>query len=272
MPAAKIMGAMADRFPDEPPWVRELERFQAKLRRYLEPLRRQVDETHEQLVRTIQASLPDLRELARDTLARATPDNWREFGASRLEELAELTAGGLAVVWVPRHSIVAELLDAQPHERDAVLIDHRDAILVDLDAALREIPGDELADLVSVASEAVAAAYGGYPRAAQALTGAILTNLINVALDFARFNVARERFRQEHWTDVGLIAVRHTALLHCLASSLEHTDYAAPGFNRHSTAGHAAMVDQYTDANCLRGLLLLVGLLREFSIEPTDHS
>jgi hypothetical protein len=63
--------------------------------------------------------------------------------------------------------------------------------------------------------------------------------------------------------------LRETALLHCLANVIEHTDYAKYGFNRHATAGHDAMFEQYDEANCLRGLLLLVELLREFSTRPT---
>jgi hypothetical protein len=60
--------------------------------------------------------------------------------------------------------------------------------------------------------------------------------------------------------------LRQTALLHCLANVIEHTRYAKHGFNRHATAGHHDMFEQYDEANCLRGLLLLIGLLREFSL------
>jgi hypothetical protein len=104
--------------------------------------------------------------------------------------------------------------------------------------------------------------------AAQALVGATLTHLVNAVFGFPRFDTARNRLQRDDPENVGLAALRLTALLHCLAAAIEHTKYAQPGFNRHSTAGHDAMFAQYSATNCLRGLLLLVGLLRELSLDP----
>jgi hypothetical protein len=67
---------------------------------------------------------------------------------------------------------------------------------------------------------------------------------------------------------VGLALLRRNVLFHCFACTIEHTDYARYWFNRHATA-HPVTNEHYNEANCLRGLLLLVSLLREFSLQSS---
>ncbi|MGO9974509.1 MAG: hypothetical protein ACLP01_17245 [Solirubrobacteraceae bacterium] len=210
-------------------------------------------------------------EQARVALRSAMPDNWQQFGIEELRGLIELTAEhGVAVVWAPRGEVVAELLEASTdEERDRILVSHRSEILEDLTAAVAETDSSALEGPVRAAGQAVDAARAGIDMAAQSLVGSTLTNFVNDQLGHERFDKARTQFRRHDPTEVALDLLRETALLHCLANAIEHTEHAKYGFNRHATARHDDMFEQYDEANCLRGLLLLVGLLREFSRRPT---
>ena len=272
--------------------VREAMRVQADLARRLEPVLRQAREAQTRFLQSEQmrqlqqvqraiAERPDIQEAierlaqfgeqARIALRNAMPENWQQFGVEQLRGLIELTAEhGVAVVWVPRGEVVAELLAASTdEERDRLLISHRSEILEDLAAVIAETDSSALQGPLRAASQAVDAARTGIDMAAQSLVGSTLTHFVNDELGHQRFDKARTHLRRRDPNEVALDLLRETALLHCLANVIEHTTHARYGFNRHATAGHDDMFEQYDEANCLRGLLLLVALLREFSIRAT---
>ncbi len=273
----------------ERPELQAALQMQADLTRKLEPLVRRAREAQARLLTSEQreqlervqraiASRPEVldaleqvrefAERARAELLDALPANWQPLGIDRLEDLIELTTErGVAVVWAPRSEIVAKLLEAgTDSERDEILAAHRNEVVDDLAGVVAGIDSVALDGPVRAAADAIAAAREGHDMPAQSLVGSTLTHFINIELGHARFDVARTEIRR---SDPGKFAVhllRQTALLHCLANAIEHTNHAKYGFNRHATAGHDQMFDQYGEANCLRGLLLLVGLLREFSL------
>ena len=272
--------------------VREAMRMQADLTRQLEPVLRQAREAQARFLQSEQmrqlqevqraiAQRPDIQEAierlvqfgeqARVALRNAMPDNWKELGVEHLQGLIELTAEhGVAVVWVPRGEVVVELLQASTdEERDRILVSHRSEILEDLTAVVAETDSSALEGPVRAAGQAVDAARAGIDMAAQSLVGSTLTHFVNDELGHERFDEARTRLRRHDPNEVALDLLRETALLRCLANAIEHTKHSKYGFNRHATAGHDDMFEQYDEANCLRGLLLLIGLLREFSMRPT---
>lgn len=274
------------------PAIQEAIRVQADLARRLEPVIRQARQAHVGLLRSEQmrqlqevqraiARRPDIQEAverlvrlsehARVALLDTMPDNWQQRGVEKLRDLIELTAEhGVAVVWAPRGEIVAELLEAgTDEERDAALVSHRADILEDLAIVIDETDPGALEGPLQAAAQAVDAARAGLDMEAQSLVGSTLTHFVNCELGHERFDQARTELRRQSPTEVALDLLRETALLHCLANAIEHTKHAKYGFNRHATAGHDQMFAQYDATNCLRGLLLLVGLLREFSLRPT---
>jgi hypothetical protein len=283
----RIQGEIA-----QSPAVREAMRVQVDLTRRLEPVLRQAREAQARFLQSEQmrqvqevqraiAQRPDIQEAierlvefgeqARVALRDAMPNNWQELGVEELPGLIELTAEhGVAVVWAPRGEVVAELLAARTDEgRDRILVSHRSEILEDLTAVVAETNSSALEGPVRAAGQAVDAARAGIGMAAQSLVGSTLTNFVNHELGHERFDMARTQLRRQDPDEVALDLLRETALLHCLANAIEHTSHAKYGFNRHATAGHGDMFEQYDEATCLRGLLLLVGLLREFSTRPT---
>ena len=274
------------------PAVREAMRVQADLTRQLEPVLRRAREAQARFLQSEQmrqlqevqraiAQRPDIQEAierlvqfgeqAKLALRNAMPDNWQQFGLEDLHRLIELTAeNAVAVVWAPRGDVVAELLEASTdEERDRILIGHRSEILEDLTAVVAETDPSALGGPVRAAGQAVDAARAGIDMAAQSLVGSTLTHFVNDKLGHERFDQARTQLRRHDPNEVALDLLRETALLHCLANAIEHTKHAKYGFNRHATAGHHDMFEHYDEANCLRGLLLLVGLVREFSMRPT---
>jgi hypothetical protein len=274
------------------PAIREAMRVQAELTRRLEPIVRQAREAQARFLQSDQmrqllevqraiAQRPDIQEAierlaqvaeqAQVVLRNAMPDNWQQLGVERLPDLIELTAEqGVAVVWVPRGEIVAELLDASTdEERDRILVTDRRKILEDLNAVIAETDSSAIEGPVRAGVQAIEAARAGIDMAERSLVGSTLTHFVNDELGHERFDKARTDLRRHDSDEVALDLLRETALLHCLANAIEHTKHARYGFNRHATAGHDNMFEQYDEANCLRGLLLLVGLLREFSMRPT---
>jgi hypothetical protein len=210
---------------------------------------------------------------ARAELRHETPENWQEFiDTAALDELIELTVKhSVAVLWVPRAAIVLELLQAESDaERDRILVEREAQILDDVESILATISRPELADPARAAREAAAAARDGHHMAAQTLVGSTVTHLVNVRLGHKRFSVARDVIRKDEPDAVALRLLRRTTLLHGLANAIEHTDHACVGFNRNSTAGHEGLFEQCTQANCVRGLLLLAGLIKDFDVRPPN--
>jgi hypothetical protein len=294
---------MADERPEpeeqpEHPMLREIKRWQATAGGQLAQVSSQLGPIVEQL-REAQAKfvggeyarqvhrlskavhvLPEITELlerlqevsaaVRIELREAMPDNWEEVEGLPLVDLVDLVLrDGIAVVWVPRAEIVHELLLASTDaERDAILVARESDILDDLDVVLANIGEPTVAASARAAAEAISTARGGHHMAAQTLVASTVTHIVQRDLGHPRFDIARTKLREDDPEEIALTLLRRTLVYHCLANAIEHTKHARVGFNRNATAGHEGMFEQCTPANCLRSLLLLVGLLRESCTGP----
>jgi hypothetical protein len=214
-----------------------------------------------------QETMAQFAEAMQRQLEEALPANWRGMSARDISRALDMAlASGVSVVWVPRADIVRALLDA-PNDtaREAVLIERTGDVLDDLAVTLAEATHPELGHIRKMAAEAIAACVDGHFAPGQSHAAAALSGAVHDYFGEERFNRARERFEKDHPDDVELALLRMTTLLRVLARALQHTDYAAPGFNRHASL-HGRSPEQHNQANALAALLLLVGLLRELHV------
>lgn len=202
---------------------------------------------------------------AKRFLRRVLPANWLEMRIG-LQDAARRTMAetGICLAWVPRPDVIAAIVAAKSQEeRDRALVSNEAEILADLAAALAEAKSQELMDLAESAQQAVAAYRAGLRRPAQALAGAAITTVLADHFGEKNFAEARRRLTPRAPAAVDLRVARRAMLEWCLlaAIALSYSE-PPPGFNRHLTV-HRVGTKQYTDANALAGLMLLVGLLRE---------
>jgi len=177
-------------------------------------------------------------EQARKMLLAAYPPNWRHL------ELEEVVAAfdvmiehGLNVAWVPRASIVRELIGAADVAgRDTVLIDREKEILDDVEASLSETTSSELVGSVDALREAVESCRDGRHRASQALATVTLGAIVHDTLGELKFADARRRYEALDPEEVPFVEAREAAVLRCIARALQRTDVSGPGFNRHAAA------------------------------------
>jgi hypothetical protein len=203
-------------------------------------------------------------EALRERLIEAYPPNWRDLTFEEVEETVGLMLDhGLSLAWVPREAVVRELLTAPDvAARDAVLVAREVEIVEDVEASLVAVELPELSPPVDALREAVATFRSGHHRASQALVAVTLGTLIHDTFGEAKFADARRRFEALDPDEVPFDEARTAAVLRCIARSLQNTDVAGPGFNRHAAA-HRLSADQYTRPNAIASLMLVAALLRE---------
>lgn len=203
-------------------------------------------------------------ETARRRLLAHFPDNWEGLESHQLIAATRLgSQSGINVLWVPRVEVIRQLLAVEDRERDSVLVAAEVDIFDDFAAQLREVAHPGLDHVPKLAAEAIAAHRDGHHAPAQALAAAALSRVVHANFGYKRFADARIRFeRDDPLHGVELPLFRISALMQTFGRALHHTDHAAPGFNRHAST-HAIAEDQYTEANSIAAMLLLVGLLRE---------
>jgi hypothetical protein len=200
----------------------------------------------------------------------ALPPNWREFEkVDRVTEILDfMEETGWSLAWVPRPSVVEDLLAA----RDAAacgqaLLAHEVEVLEDLDLCLAEVTDEDLAETVNAASEAVGSYRDGRVLAAQALATCLFTTLIHVNLEHETFGKARAAFTEDDPMHVSIGRFRLVAILRSAGRAIEKYK-GRPGegvptiFNRHAST-HRVGAIQYTRVNSLTSLMLVASLLRE---------
>jgi len=107
-------------------------------------------------------------------LRRGQPPNWDDLGDGvKLSTLLAITDAGLPTAWVPRASVLNELIDADEADRPAVFADRRSEVIEDCRTVLYDLTSPELVDLVELLHEALDVAHDGRLGAAQALAASI---------------------------------------------------------------------------------------------------
>ncbi len=204
---------------------------------------------------------------ALDRAREALPPNWD--GLSHYESLGEIAKDdGIPVVWVPRASILADLVAAPDRgERVKILFTRQGEIAEDCRSALSEVTDPDLAPRVPQALEAVEAVLAGFPQAAQALAVAVSESLLTEYIANGRSYGALATDVAVDTEELTIADVRSTfALLpvHRFYTPWRpNTGVPAPGeLSRHVTVHHAR-ADHLTTENSLIAIMLLSSLLRD---------
>ena len=206
----------------------------------------------------------------RRALRGGQPPNWDELGDRvRLSTLLEITEAGLPTAWVPRASVLVELLEADEADRPGVFADRRSEIVEDCKTVLNDITSSELAELVELLNEALDVAHDGRMAAAQALAASIFDTILRKTFpqQSGRYYAKVKAEIADRHEDASLAEMRwgfvHLPALIVLTDFWEHKGDTIPTkFNRHASA-HAVGRAQYTPANAVIGLALATSLVRE---------
>lgn len=195
--------------------------------------------------------------------AENAPDNWTALEDEWLDIFDVIEGTGLCVVWAPDDAVVREIISAENAED--CLVQNRDRVLDAVESVLERAQGVPIAghaDACEFAEEAVASARHGSPLAAQAVAACGFATVLNISHGI-NFKTARTRFE----TDLGDTTVgtmRASAIRFCSHQALaQYTPGGPPpnAYARHAT--HHGARANFSEANALSALLLLVAWLRE---------
>ncbi len=192
------------------------------------------------------------------------PPNWPEsMDFDRLEEVIQ--DDGLPLVWVPRSSIVSQVLDAPDRVSGVkVLLAHRTEVIEDCREVLSTITTPTYGDKVALTVQAADAFADGHAGAAQALAVVVVESATRRAIN-------ENSTRVKHWVRFDLDAIpyvelRLRAALAPLVSFYEEWNDKAPtprpdALSRHVTC-HWAEPQHLTEGNALVAVLLATSILR----------
>jgi len=205
-----------------------------------------------------------LHEWAEELRKRWWPPNW-PFDVPDFDVLNEiLNDDGIPLVWVPRATIVARLFSATDRsQRISVLMQERDAVIVDCQAIACEIGHRRLDGAQPLAQAAVAALASGHHEAAQALSVVVAESALKMALAKSYSMISHEVRIDAR--EVGIRTLRYRAALAPVARF--YTPYYASinekpdALSRHVSV-HFAEADHYTEENALLAVLLMTSVLR----------
>lgn len=199
------------------------------------------------------------------------PSNWpRDFDYDKANEI--LNEDGIPLVYVPRESIVAELLAADDRAaRIGVLEMHRAELIEDCRRALDYFKG---AASVGLASKALDALAEGHDAAAQALaviiTDAQIKTLLDIPYPKIREKVQRD-IREVTIGEIRLLATFAAAGLFYVEWSPKSPSPPPESLSRHATVHHAAPA-QFTTPNALVSVMLMVSILRAIDEFDEDEA
>ncbi|MEV0566581.1 hypothetical protein [Dactylosporangium sp. NPDC050588] len=191
--------------------------------------------------------------------------------------LARIAGKGIAVAWIPRPEILAELISAHETEVFLRVTDREQDILDDCDRVAMEAQRGTVGEQAHLLRQAIAAARQRHYSAAQALATNILDTTLRVACPlgvwqgYRPLREAIEELRRHHtWR-----RLRTGLALAPLLLALDSFDGAAgavPGhYNRHATV-HAAGTVQYTRQNTITAIMAASSAIREAHAMSIPHA
>jgi hypothetical protein len=191
--------------------------------------------------------------------------------------LASVASQGVAVAWVPRPAVLAELLASTPADLIGVTLKRRDEIFDDCANALGRSSSGPIADVGTLLLTAIDTASAGYYPAAQALAANVLDTVLRIACPLGPWQGYRHvREAISELRDTG--TVRHLRTGLALAPVLLATDtydgtsnVVPTAYNRHATA-HAVGGIQYSEANAVVALMAATSALRECQVAEPSKS
>jgi hypothetical protein len=211
-------------------------------------------------------------------LQRGCPPNWEGVDAEhRLSLLVDITEAGLPTAWVPRASVLQELIATDQADRPDVFARRRQEVIEDCRTVLRDVTSAELAEHVEALGEALDAAEAGKLRASQALAASIFDTILRHTIKPERIWRYYDRVKAEitarhenasiaelRW---GLAYVPAVAALDVFDQSKGHP--IPTRFNRHACA-HAVGRVQYTPANAVIAIAIATSMVRETHEQIVD--
>lgn len=208
----------------------------------------------------------------------AQPKNWRDLGDEdkALDIVEHVRQSNVCLVWLPRASILQEVLDADPADAKTIMLAHRDEVLDDALAVLDACQDEGFALERTAARDAIAALGAGHSRAAQALAACALTSTCHVFFDHGGTGRIAKDMRATDPEDAAIAQLRIRSIFLTSAEALEKFNPVAAkptykDFNRHNTA-HRITEAQFTAANALAAIVLVAALLREVEEWPRETS
>ncbi len=209
-------------------------------------------------------------------LAEAVPENWRDIPYPCLDAALHLMNDGIPLIWVPRSSVVAQLMQASGAAgRAEVLAQARRDVADDCSAVLADITAPHLAPLAVMAAEAVRTLRDGYCAGAQALATSVFDTWLRLMVRRSILfdpppkrigfypNVVRQI--EPVSGDLPVVHLRAAGALAPVLLALARFfpgDEALTHFARHATV-HAAIPEHYTDANAVVAVMLMTSALRQ---------
>lgn len=216
---------------------------------------------------------PAVQKLA-ERVQEAMPPNW----PSKLDwrkAVNIIQDEGIPLVWVPRSSIVEQIVAAPDWQsRMALLLEHRLNLVADCRDVLESVSHTALIDQVPLVRRAVDAFEAGHPEAAQALavvvTETVVSRTIEVDRKYARNHggtyavTAEQVLFDPHF--VPFTRLRQRAALAPIA--VFYTEWwpgmgtPAPDKLSRQVTVHHAQLDHYTSGNATIAILLATSVLR----------
>lgn len=171
------------------------------------------------------------------------------------------------IVWVPNATVVTELVQAAPDQREQVLLHHRATILADCRRTVGEFSHPIALEQAPYLTQLLDAADAGLDAPAQALAAVIVTTLLHGPLRYPNLARARLELAERDPGEERLRWSRFALLGSCIPQTLSQFvpakgDPIPAHFNRHASL-HSANPTQYTEANMLLGAILVTAFLRE---------
>jgi hypothetical protein len=209
-------------------------------------------------------------------LAEAVPENWRDIPYPCLDATLHLMNDGIPLIWVPRSSVVAQLVQASGAAgRAEVLAEARQDVADDCSAVLADVTAPHLAPLAVMAAEAVRTLRDGHCAGAQALATDVFDTWLQLMVRRSiLFDPPRRRIgfylnvvRQIEPVsgDLPIVHLRAAGALAPVLLALARFfpgDEALTHFARHATV-HAAIPEHYTEANAVVAVMLMTSALRQ---------
>lgn len=206
----------------------------------------------------------------REFLTAGLPPNWVDLGISTEELVDFMQDTQWCLVWVPRASVIKELLGADVESRGEVLLANADQIIQDARSVLETVESPELQDVREATCEVADSLQRGFNRAAQALAASCLTDLIQIKYGMTFLDV-KDHVEGADLLEVAWIHFQRFVVLSLVAAALQtyRTDQGDPipaTFSRHASA-HTVSGDQYQRENAVAGLMLVTAFLMEGELE-----
>ncbi len=196
--------------------------------------------------------------------SKAWPSNWPPD--LDLAVAAEIVRDdGIPLVWVPRRTIVEELLAAEDRRaRVSILLIHIESLVEDCRLVLDEVTDHDLAGQLPLARAAIDALANGHQESAQALA-TVVTETVVAAEVSANYKEVKDQVLFDvdstSWHQLRLKAAFAPIDRFYTAWRREWGTPPPEALSRHVTV-HLADTAHYTAANALLAVLLVTSVLR----------